>query len=68
VKEGPANYTNELLCEIYQYNLVTNTISRIQERFALQNLFKADATYMKLLAGLNWPFKEIPMRVSAGSI
>lgn len=27
--KGPASYTNELLYEIYQYDLATNTISRI---------------------------------------
>lgn len=65
---GPASYTNELLCEIFQYDLATNTISRIQERFALQTLFKADVFYMQMLAAQKWPSKDIPMRMSSGSI
>jgi len=30
---GPASYTNELFCEIFMYDLETNKISKIKDRF-----------------------------------
>lgn len=65
---GPASYTNELFCEIFEYNLVTNQISKIQDRFVFQDLLTQDAFYMQQFRAQGWYQNTIPMRMAKGSI
>jgi hypothetical protein len=65
---GPASYTNELFCEIFEYNLMTNQISKIKERFVFQDLLTQDAFYMQQFRAQGWNQSTIPMRMSKGSI
>ena len=65
---GPASYTNELFCEVFCYDLETNQISKIKERFVFQDLLKQDAFYMEQFRAQNWTSGEIPMRMAKGSI
>lgn len=65
---GPASYTNELFCEIFEYNLETNQISKIKDRFVFQDLLTQDAFYMQQFRAQGWNESTIPMRMAKGSI
>lgn len=65
---GPESYTNELLCEIWQYDVTTNKISKTQDRFKFQDIIKADTFYSSMFKAQGWKDPELPMRISKGSI
>jgi hypothetical protein len=46
---GAASYTDELFCEVFEFDLLTNKVSKIQERFVFQDLIKKNPTYMQML-------------------
>lgn len=46
---GAASYTDEIFCEVFEFDLLTNKVSKIQERFVFQDLIKKNPTYMQML-------------------
>lgn len=65
---GAASYTNELFCEVFEFDLTTNVIRKLHERFVFQNLITKNPLYMRLLKAGGWKEATIPMRMSKGSI
>ena len=45
--DGPNSYTDELYCEIFEYDLDLNRISKIKDRFEFQQIFLEDEFYMQ---------------------
>jgi hypothetical protein len=47
--DGPNSYTDELYCEIFEYDLDSNQITKIKDRFEFQQIFLEDEFYMEQL-------------------
>lgn len=65
---GDASYTNELQVEVFQYDLQTDQITKLRDRYTLQKIFNDDQNYMNKFRAQGWNDQGIPMRMSKGSI
>ena len=66
---GAESYTDDLYCQVFEYNLRSNQIKEIQSRYSFQTLIKSAPHYMNVLQrnGYNRG-GEIAMRMAKGSI
>lgn len=66
---GEESYTDNLYCQVFQYDLKTNRIDEIQSRYSFQTLIKQAPHYMRVLKNNGYDRNgEIAMRMSKGSI